>query len=168
LHGYVLSNGTFTAINYPAATFTEPRGINNAGQIVGTYGELDQVDTIEHGFLYNLNDGTYTAINYPAAFITYAWGINDAGQIVGEYENNYGIHGFLYNLNDGTYTTLDAVLTLLPAGFKRRLIGNLGVRIGHGLTRIGRRLGGKRLLRNGSRHQREGQRKRSERQFPHD
>src|SRR3984893_14491645 len=74
------SNGTHTTLAVPGAsgTNTVARGINDAGQIVGSY-----VDSsgISHAFLYS--GGTYTTL--PAGAAT---GINDYGQIVG-----YGDYG---------------------------------------------------------------------------
>jgi uncharacterized membrane protein len=37
LHGYVNNHGTFTQLNVPGATTTDPSAINNFGVIVGTY-----------------------------------------------------------------------------------------------------------------------------------
>src|SRR5260370_20998621 len=38
VHGFLLKNGAFTAIDVPGATgFTVARGINNSGDIVGNY-----------------------------------------------------------------------------------------------------------------------------------
>jgi hypothetical protein len=45
---FLLDDGIFTTIDVPGATFTEPIGINTAGQIVGDY--LDASGT-QHGFL---------------------------------------------------------------------------------------------------------------------
>ena len=62
-------------------------GINNSGQIVGTY--YDSSGTA-HGFLYS--GGIYTTIDGPLEVEgTIAYGINDAGQIVGSYYNSNGI-----------------------------------------------------------------------------
>src|SRR5919204_5126805 len=79
-------------------------GINDTGQIVGTYADASGV----HGFL--LSGGSYSTLDDPLAHqYTAAQGINGAGQIVGLYFSNTGLqtglHGFLYN--KGVYTTLD-------------------------------------------------------------
>jgi uncharacterized membrane protein len=44
-HGFLLSNGVFTTLDYPGATDTVALGINDKGQIVGTY------DGFSYGFL---------------------------------------------------------------------------------------------------------------------
>jgi len=74
-------------------------GINNAGQIVGSY--VDATGT--HGFLFS--DGTFTTIDDPLATQgTFALGINNAGEIVGLYVDAAGDHGFLDI--GGTLTTI--------------------------------------------------------------
>jgi uncharacterized membrane protein len=76
---------TFTTINasdyVQGATDTEPRGINSAGQIVGSYIGTGGF----HGFL--LDKGIFTTIDVDLsdAMQTLAGGINAAGQIVGLY-----------------------------------------------------------------------------------
>ena len=58
-------------------TDTAAYGINDTGQIVGTYFNASG----SHGFL---KDGsTYTTLDVPGATDTQAFGINDTGQIVG-------------------------------------------------------------------------------------
>lgn len=71
---------TYTKIMYPGSTWTEASGINDQGQVVGTY-----TDTagIAHGFVYH--NGTYTTVDYPGMAHNYAFGINDAGHIVGSF-----------------------------------------------------------------------------------
>jgi probable HAF family extracellular repeat protein len=75
---------TFSTIDVPGSIYTTVYGINNAGQIVGSYS--DAVDAPNHGFVYS--GGIYTFINVPGAVSTLALGINDAGQIVGAYGDN--------------------------------------------------------------------------------
>ena len=94
---------TYTTINHPSATnVTYAGGINDLGQIVGSYEDLGNHT---HGFLYS--GGIYTTIDYPS-FInigTSAHGINASGQITGWYGDISGWHGFLYS--GGSYTTID-------------------------------------------------------------
>src|SRR5438105_5274689 len=105
--GYFYSGGTSTPISDPLANpffGTTPTGINNAGQIVGTY--FDSAHTI-HGFLYDPSTGTYTTLDDPlGAGGTQATGINNAGQIVGYFTDvNGGVHGFIDS--GGVFTTVD-------------------------------------------------------------
>jgi uncharacterized membrane protein len=95
--GFLLSGGTYTTLNY-GAVYTEPHGVNDAGQIVGF---------TDAGSFWS-SGGTTTGIRVPGTLDpidTSAWGINDAGQIVGEYSPvQGGDSGFL--LSGGNYTTL--------------------------------------------------------------
>ena len=118
--GYLVSGGQTTILNDPLAGYlgTEATGINDNGQIVGTYFDSS---TTPHSFLYNIATGTYTTIDDPLAVQNYlygdrATGINDAGQIVGTYIGGevgpgeqiiaYSPQSYLYNINTGTYTTI--------------------------------------------------------------
>lgn len=83
--GFLYLNGVFTPINVPGSTGTVPTGINNAGQIVGSYWD---VQGKMHGFLDT--DGVFTTIDTPYASEvsaplgnTQLFGINDTGDIVG-------------------------------------------------------------------------------------
>jgi probable HAF family extracellular repeat protein len=70
----------YTKIMVPNSTFTEASGINDLGQVVGTY--TDSVG-IPHGFMYQ--NGVYTTLDYPSAAHNYLFGINDAGSVVGSF-----------------------------------------------------------------------------------
>jgi uncharacterized membrane protein len=113
-HGFLLSNGTFTTIDAPAALLPPPpsnngtaaTGINSQGEIVGSYFD----STGAHGFL--LSNGTFTTIDAPGAKtpagfeFTNPSGINPRGDIVGSYFDSSGnVHGFL--LSRGKFTTID-------------------------------------------------------------
>jgi len=100
-------NAPFTTIiiDFPGATSTSARGINNAGQIVGWYVK----GGASHGFL--LQNGSFTTIDvrdpYRGADATYAYGINNAGRIVGWYLYGGGLSdGFL--LQNGSFYTIGA------------------------------------------------------------
>src|SRR2546425_1726010 len=100
-HGWLLSHGTFTAIDYPGADQTAAFGVNNAGQIVGIYWSSQ---TVYHGWL--LSGGTLTAVDVPGAGYTRAQAINSAGDIVGFYSDASGkVHGFLLSKN--RFSTID-------------------------------------------------------------
>jgi probable HAF family extracellular repeat protein len=110
-HGLLYSNGIWTTLDDPLAkrdasgnlTGTFASGINDAGQIVGSY--LDSANR-GHAFLYS--GGVWTTLDDPAAGatgVTSASAINDQGQIVGTFRDGTGNHGFLYS--GGTWTTLD-------------------------------------------------------------
>src|SRR3954452_6399047 len=93
---------TFTQIDVPGAFATEAHGINNAGQIVGSF--VDGNFTT-NGFL--STGGSFTQIDVPGASRTEAWGINNAGQIVGSFVDDprFTSHGFLNT--GGSFTQID-------------------------------------------------------------
>jgi len=99
-HGFLLKGTTFTAIDYPAAAYTEPTAINDGGVIVGFQG-ASFYD--EHGF--KLVGKTYTSIDYPGSTWTSATGINKHGDIVGAWGTGSYPHGFL--LSKGVFTSID-------------------------------------------------------------
>ena len=114
-HGFQYSsfsqNGTFTPLNNPAgASEMEPGGINNAGQVSGSYHVSTGPQAGGHGFLDS--GGSYVTLNEPLypgpGFATFAQGINNAGQIVGYYNGSgtTGPHGFLYD-GSNNYITID-------------------------------------------------------------
>ncbi len=93
----------FSTISNPSTGYgTYVTGINNTGQIVGTYIDASYVS---HGFL--STSGGFTAIKDPDGSINTApAGINASGQIVGYYyDAHYKAHGFL--LSAGRITTID-------------------------------------------------------------
>ncbi|RFU40625.1 hypothetical protein DZF91_16145 [Actinomadura logoneensis] len=103
-------DGHFTAIDVPGAVGTMPMGINNRGDIAGSY---DDSSGRSHAF--TLRNGHYTTIDHPNATGdktpyglsgTLFSGINDRGEIVGSYVGHAGrIHGFRYS--HGAFTPID-------------------------------------------------------------
>ena len=85
-HGFLLSGGTYTTIDYPGAAGTQLNGLNDKGQIVGVTSSSPFV-----GFLYDLATQTFTTISYPRAAATTPFSINNAGTIAGYY--TYGNRG---------------------------------------------------------------------------
>jgi probable HAF family extracellular repeat protein len=99
--GFLYSGGSFSPIEFPNATVTNPSGIDSAGRIAGSYAFEDGN---LHGFLYV--GGSFSTIDVPGATATRALGMDDVGQIVGAFTDSRGEHGFLYL--GGSFTTLDA------------------------------------------------------------
>ena len=97
---------SFTTIDYPGAIGISATGINNAGQIVGTFVLRLGCLRCVSGFVYS--GGSFTTIlQFPGDFATNVRGINDAGQIVGAYESCCGLpaHGFLFS--EGSFSTIE-------------------------------------------------------------
>lgn len=94
----------FTTLEVPGATRTVASGIDDRGQIVGSYD--DSAGT--HGFL--LREGKFTTIRFPGAVWTTALGIGTRGEIVGAYkmpgEPAVAFHGFLRTI-EGRFERVD-------------------------------------------------------------
>ena len=91
---------SITTFDVPGSVFTDPFGINNAGQIVGVFGD----NVANHAFLYS--NGGFTTISVPGGQLN-PFGINNTGEIVGSLSDNIGTanHGFLDN--HGTIISFD-------------------------------------------------------------
>jgi hypothetical protein len=66
-HGFLLSNGTFTTIDFPGAdvAWTQANAIGPAGDIVGSYSLKSPAPAGNvHGFLLS-NTGEWTTVDYP-------------------------------------------------------------------------------------------------------
>jgi hypothetical protein len=130
---YNRQDGTYTTLDDPLAVHggvvpgTSAQGINDVGQVVGSYTGFfsDVGPSGTFGFLYS--GGTYIALNVPGATQTYAYGINNAGQIAGYYTTGSVSHGFIYD--GSTYTTLDDPLAG-PGGTFAYGINNAGQIVG--------------------------------------
>ena len=98
LSGADAKDYSFFKLQFPGAEQTIPYGINNRGEIVGTYND----STGQHGFV--LERGVFTSIDVPFSGVTetVAEGINDRGQIVGWYNDIFstGPHGFVLSFRE--------------------------------------------------------------------
>lgn len=83
----------YQTLDYPGSTSSYAYGINNSGEIVGSYDGTE--NSSARGYVYS--NGTYTPVDYPGiAAGTTPYGINNAGQIVGMYiDSNSYRNGFL-------------------------------------------------------------------------
>jgi probable HAF family extracellular repeat protein len=101
----VSTTGVISPLNYPEATGTVARSINDSGEVAGLYYNNSEADSSYQGFLYR--GGQFITIDFPTAQITEAEGVNDSGEIAGiwvDADNN--AHGFTYQ--NGTFTQLNA------------------------------------------------------------
>jgi hypothetical protein len=92
-HGFLRdASGNFTDFATPVGNLTYVDGLNDAGQIVGTYDS----NGINNGFLRNVAGG-FTTIDDPSGTGgTSLGGINNLGQITGAYADSNGIvRGFI-------------------------------------------------------------------------
>ena len=89
--GFICKSGKCQVLDFPGASKTECRGVNDAGLIVGWYNPSSSTD---HAFV--STGGKFLSFTYPGAKGTYAADINASGQIVGEYTFDYVVyHGFV-------------------------------------------------------------------------
>jgi probable HAF family extracellular repeat protein len=86
-HGFLLSNGKFTSLDYPGGpgTSTFARGISPDGDIVGSYTTPPGTPPYLHGFL--LSQGTYSEIIFPGHLGSVAQRILPDGDILGCYHD---------------------------------------------------------------------------------
>jgi probable HAF family extracellular repeat protein len=82
VHGFLLSGGIYTTVDYPGALFTQLHGINDVGQVVGSYNG----GFVPGGFVFDIPTQTFTAVSDPAHPVTIPLAINDAGTITGYIE----------------------------------------------------------------------------------
>jgi probable HAF family extracellular repeat protein len=88
---YLLKNNSVTTIDVPGQGDTAIQGINNRGDAVGTFNDINLA---QHGFLFS--QGTFRTVDFPGGNSTGAIGMNDSGKIVGEYFAPDGsTHSFL-------------------------------------------------------------------------
>jgi uncharacterized membrane protein len=85
------TDGTFATIAFPGKLSTVAADINDAGEIVGFYGNVHN-----DGFV-RFPDGTFISLDDPAAGeVTQITGVNDAGDLAGLYQDPNGVyHGFV-------------------------------------------------------------------------
>jgi probable HAF family extracellular repeat protein len=111
IRGFLWSGGSFTTLGAPAVI--EPRGINDAGWIVGTYGDANESN---RGFIV-APDGAASPFDVPGATHTFISGINNHRWLSGSYRHDDGIsHGFFH---DGlAFSYID-----VPGAFETRVQG---------------------------------------------
>jgi hypothetical protein len=94
---------TFVDIDSPlpgaATTLNDIRGLNNLGQIVGSY----TLGGRQYSFI--KNGDTYSTLDIPGTN-HFAWGINDHGQVVGRVITDNSWLGYIYNTTTSSLTTI--------------------------------------------------------------
>ncbi len=94
--GFVRSGHHFTKLAYPGATMTQAFGINDSGEVAGTYTVGSGSSAKTYGFTWTHSHG-FTAVNDPHGIgTTLINGINDRGELVGFYTDGAAnVDGFL-------------------------------------------------------------------------
>lgn len=103
---------SFVDIDYPGGitTLNDVRGLNNQGQIVGSY----TLGGRQYSFIYS--GGTYSTLGLPGTS-NFAWGINDNGQVGGAYHTTSN-NGYIYNTTNSVLTTIN-----VPGAFTSNVYG---------------------------------------------
>lgn len=95
------ADGTTVTFSVPESMTTEPRDINTAGTVTGSYRGI--VDTSLRGFI-RTADGTITIFDGPEATYTDPERIADSGLIAGQYRIGGQRNAFI-RFTDGSFTT---------------------------------------------------------------
>jgi hypothetical protein len=122
---------SYTAFDYPNATFTDVAGVNAQGVIAGYFGDA----TGQHGFTATPKKPkgtTNVTFDVPNATGLVVTSINDQGTVTGAFWNGDTEHGFL-RAADGTFTWLDdpAIAPLDQQGTIPSAVNNSGVVVGY-------------------------------------
>jgi uncharacterized membrane protein len=87
-HGFLYANGQYSTIDVPGAVSTIASGINDSGEIVGSF--FDGTHT--HGFVDQ--NGMFSQIDISGAADTYVNAVNNNGMIAGSFTSDTA-HGFI-------------------------------------------------------------------------
>jgi hypothetical protein len=99
------ANGDIVTFDAPGAV-TQPRGVNNAGRIVGSVANADGSNS--RGFIRDPATGLITLFTVPGAISTALTGINDAGVITGNFTDDAGAAHVLTMTNPPAFDFFDA------------------------------------------------------------
>jgi probable HAF family extracellular repeat protein len=89
-----LRSGAFTTLAYPGASATQAFGVNDSGEVVGTYTTGSGNAAVTHGFTWHA--GKWTSVDINGASSTAVNGVNNEGDLVGFYTDAKGnTDGFL-------------------------------------------------------------------------
>ena len=100
VHGFYFDRGTLSPpLTYPGAGATYAFGINDRGEIAGTYYAAAQKT---EGSCFKA--GRFHAPNLPSARQTASQAINNSGQVAGVAVEPKGTHGVIYLENPGLFT----------------------------------------------------------------
>jgi uncharacterized membrane protein len=87
-HGFLLSGGVVTTIDFPGASDTYAFGINESGTVVGYWDLVDANGNVlaNHGFTWN--GGVITQLDFPGSVDSAVLGINARGDLVGSWDSS--------------------------------------------------------------------------------
>ncbi len=89
--GFTLIDGVFSTYDVPDSLSIGFYGLNNAGQTVGFYQDMNEVS---HGVI--VQNGELTQFDFTGAAETEIFGVSAAGQLIGDvFDDTGAIHGFV-------------------------------------------------------------------------
>ena len=110
-HGFVLSKGVFTTVDFPGAAFTQINGINAPGRFAGTYSNtpLAPDGTLENARGFFSSKGDFVTIHPLQSSRTQVGFVNAQGEVVGTFRDAnssppFKRRGFIWK--DGHVTTV--------------------------------------------------------------
>jgi uncharacterized membrane protein len=114
---------TFTPLDFPGSDLTTIRGINNHGDLAGSY----RITPPRHAMIYK--DGKFLPLlpdAEPGFGFSEAYKINDRGDIAGFWSDDHGYRGFLYS--KGLFTDI-----VYPNATNTQIMGlnNIGAVVGN-------------------------------------
>jgi hypothetical protein len=86
----LLSSGQLITLTVPHATMTEALGVNDSGEVVGTYQLGRGGGATRHGFTWTRQQGFTTVDDPEGRGTTTISGVNNAGELVGSYLDRAG------------------------------------------------------------------------------
>jgi uncharacterized membrane protein len=114
-HGFLLSDGVLTTIDYPGASSTDARGINARGDIVGAYRIAGEPPVNIHGYLREKH-GQLVPLDFPEHTSTIPQRITSSGLILGcRHDTNTmsTMRGIMMNSRDATeHAEIDAFASM--------------------------------------------------------
>jgi hypothetical protein len=126
-NGFLLTDGKFRTVDFPGAVSTVLRGINNLGEVSGTYSIVD-LNADEFGFIIPRRGPPISfRLPDPAATGIVAGGINDLRQLVGYYTDATStLVGFLRQPS-GQFVTI-----IFPGALSTQIFGinDCGIMVG--------------------------------------
>lgn len=136
-HGFVMTDGSFSTIDFDPQCCTDFHDINNRSQVVGYGGTRDGVSFV-------FDAGHFSVFSVPGATVTDGTGINDAGDIVGSVNTPAGVAGFLRRAGTFSFISVPGARETSAIGINNDgdIVGSFFTSVsdgGHGF-----------LLRNGS------------------
>jgi hypothetical protein len=108
-HGFVLNGGKYTTVDYPGAPGSALSGINDLGEMSGTYCSDAACDTSAtlHSFVLSRH-GVFTSFDPPGSTSSGTSTVSLLGAVVGNYATSGGSgQGLGYLLFFGKYTTIN-------------------------------------------------------------